>query len=161
MKKSYISLLLVAVATPALGGRTRAAPRVLQSCPLGDNYPVGTTYTNETIAACVKDCGATTIVDPSEVCGANETRIEWDSLSAVGLPGPPGAPGPTGMFKCFVISMMRRIFNLAKISPFLSCHSMGIRSNWTYGIHRTPRPDWPHWPGRHSYGAYWSSGANW
>ena len=160
--KSYISsLLLAAVATPVFGGKTRGAPRVLQSCPLGTNYPVGSTYTNETIAACVKDCGATTIIDPSESCAADEIRIEWDSLSAVGLPGPPGAPGPTGMFKYFRDSNMKRISSLTKISPLFFFLSTDNRSDWIYRIQRTSRSDWPNWGYRNCAGAYWSPRSYW
>ena len=98
--KFLARLLLLAGAIPvAVDAKPRGALRVLQTCVLEDNTPLGTTYSNDTIVACVKDCGATTIIDPSESCGADEVRVDWDtSVGEPGLPGPTGAMGPLGPF---------------------------------------------------------------
>jgi collagen triple helix repeat protein len=55
--------------------------------------PVAAQASNNTIYACVNKDGDVRIVDLTEQCRHQETRVRWN---VVGPPGPAGAPGPQG-----------------------------------------------------------------
>ena len=142
VEMKFLALLLIAGAIPvAVDAKPRGALRVLQSCLLEDNNPLGTTYSNDTIIACVKDCGATTIVDPSESCASDEVRVEWDT--SVGEPGLPGPTGTRGSWGAYGKKFRSTLFHELISSLLLFCmYTITLANRRSKGTH------WPRWPRR-------------
>ena len=79
-RRTYTALLIVLAAVllvVPIGLRAASTPTVLEACVNPGN-------------------GNMRLVDASEACHANESRVEWNIEGPQGPPGPQGDPGPPG-----------------------------------------------------------------